>query len=115
MHAFQVAELLAIGAILSAVLRFMHHSLCAAEEGFASLFVTVDRTSLGWPRGVQESDAPWAWARSQPLAPETPAGTPEDGTGHGDGGRWTDVPPARGGLVVPVDRVRPIHLGVRTT
>jgi hypothetical protein len=35
-------------------------TLSRAEGGFSSLFVPPDR-ALGWPRGVQESDAPWAW------------------------------------------------------
>ena len=31
----------------------------------ASLFVPPDRR-LGWPRGVQESDEPWAWRTPEP-------------------------------------------------
>jgi hypothetical protein len=30
------------------------------SDGIAQLFVPPDRT-LGWPRGVQESDDPWGW------------------------------------------------------
>ncbi len=31
-----------------------------ASDVMASLFVPPDRR-LGWPHGVQEQDAPWAW------------------------------------------------------
>jgi hypothetical protein len=46
--------------------RLVLGTLDRAEAGFASLFVPPDRT-LGWPRGVQESDAPWGW--HPPLDP----------------------------------------------
>jgi len=113
MHAIQIVELFVVGAILSTALRFMHHSLCAAEEGFASLFVMVDRTTLGWPRGVQESDEPWGWHEGLLPPPERPGGPDDDGPDAGSGARWLLTQPVPGGLVVPVDRVRPVHLGVR--
>ena len=60
MDAVQLVQLLTIGACLYAAARFGLGSLDRAEAVFASLFVPPDRT-LGWPRGVQESDAPWGW------------------------------------------------------
>ena len=60
MDAGQLAQLLTLGACLYLATRFGLGALDRAEAGFASLFVPPDRT-LGWPRGVQESDAPWGW------------------------------------------------------
>jgi hypothetical protein len=60
MDAVPLTQLFATGALLFLVVRFALHSLSQAEAGFASLFVPPDRT-LPWPRGVQESDAPWGW------------------------------------------------------
>jgi hypothetical protein len=40
--------------------RLILQSVGRASEGIAQLFVPPDR-ALGWPRGVQESDEPWAW------------------------------------------------------
>jgi hypothetical protein len=59
-------QLLTIGALLFLVARFGLHSFEQAEAGFASLFVPPNRT-LPWPRGVQESDSPWAWRPGSPV------------------------------------------------
>jgi hypothetical protein len=60
MDAAHLTQLLALAAGVFAIVRFVLGTLDRAEAGFASLFVPPDRT-LGWPRGVQESDAPWGW------------------------------------------------------
>ena len=43
-------------------------SVGQAADGMATLFVPPDR-ALGWPRGVQEIDDPWAWQVPRPAAP----------------------------------------------
>jgi hypothetical protein len=86
-------------------------SLGRAGDVMAALFVPPDR-SLGWPHGVQESDEPWGWHEPMNAAP------PPDDSGDGDGD-WEASElrelsgPTPGILVVPVDRVAPVHVGVR--
>jgi hypothetical protein len=60
MDTAQVFQLVTIGACIYVAARTAIRPLDQAEAVFASLFVPPDRT-LGWPRGVQESDAPWGW------------------------------------------------------
>jgi len=87
-------------------------SLGRAGDVMAALFVPPDRT-LGWPHGVQESDEPWGWHEPPAAAPDLP-----DNDGNGDGD-WDASElrelsgPTPGILVVPVDRVAPVHVGVR--
>ena len=73
----------------------------------AALFVPPDRT-LGWPRGVQERDDPWAWRPG--LATEQPT---DDTAGPGAGadlGAVLSLPAAaRGGYVEPPRKVTPIR------
>jgi hypothetical protein len=59
--------------------------LGVASDLMASLFVPPDR-ALGWPRGVQEQDAPWTW--------RAPAGSTTD-----------DVDPTS---PVPTQRIAPL-------
>ncbi len=67
MDAGQLAELFASIAILVGLGRYVFGALDRAESGFTSLFVPPSR-DLGWPRGVQESDAPWGWRpAAEPL------------------------------------------------
>ena len=74
MDAGQVIQLLTIGVCFYLAARFGLGSLDRAEAVFASLFVPPDRT-LGWPRGVQESDAPWGWQPAvDPFADDEAAG-----------------------------------------
>ena len=75
-------------------------------DGMAQLFVPPDRT-LGWPRGVQESDEPWAWRK--PVAAPTPeiadlTVAPQLGAST-DLAALEDVEPTS--LVVAVHRVDP--------
>ena len=66
MDAAHLTQLLALAAFVIVFVRLVLGTLDRAEAGFASLFVPPDRT-LGWPRGIQESDAPWGW--HPPLNP----------------------------------------------
>jgi hypothetical protein len=91
--------------------RFVVTTMGRAGDVMATLFVPPDR-ALGWPHGVQESDEPWAWRRPPSVASERPIDPKDDGGGGpADPPEWTD--PAAGRFVVPVDRVAPVHLGVR--
>ena len=67
---------LLIPAVLALVLifvpRLVLQSVGRASEGIAQLFVPPDR-ALGWPRGVQESDEPWAWREPAVGLPGEPA------------------------------------------
>jgi hypothetical protein len=90
-------------------------SLGRAGDVMAALFVPPDRT-LGWPHGVQESDEPWGWHEPMNAAPAPAGGGESDDDGDGD---WEASElrelggPTSGILVVPVERVAPVHVGVR--
>jgi hypothetical protein len=91
--------------------RFVLSTAGRAGEGMATLFVPPDRT-LGWPRGIQESDEPWA-CRERAAATRPP--DPDDG-GRAEGPPGdlpTLIEPRHGGYVVPVARVAPVHHRVR--
>jgi hypothetical protein len=91
--------------------RFILSSMGRAGDAMATLFVPPDQ-ALGWPHGVQESDEPWGWRRPRSVASERRTEPNDDGGGGSANPReWTD--PAAGRFVVPVDRVAPVHLGVR--
>jgi hypothetical protein len=92
--------------------RFVLSTMGRAGDVMASLFVPPDR-ALGWPRGVQESDEPWGWRRPSAGGLSRPGdtGADDDDRGSGEARDWTE--PLHGTFVVPVDRVAPVHLGVR--
>ena len=56
---------IAIVAGLIGLARRVLGAMGSSSDVMASLFVPPDR-SLGWPRGVQESDEPWAWRTPDP-------------------------------------------------
>ena len=104
---------LLIGAGLS---RFILSSMGRAGDAMATLFVPPDQ-SLGWPHGVQESDEPWGWRGPATASRGLPDPGPTDDHDQG-GGDEGDLPGGdrdlrSGSFVVPVDRVAPVHLGVR--
>jgi hypothetical protein len=105
MDAAHLAQLMALAGIVFGLARFLLHSLDRAEAGFASLFVPPDQT-LGWPHGVQESDAPWGW--------QPPAETidPEADELVADFDPDTQAPTIvhMGSYVEPTQRVAPVHL-----
>src|SRR5258705_10308077 len=92
--------------------RFVVTTMGRAGDVMATLFVPPDQ-ALGWPRGVQESDEPWGWRRSTAAGSSRPVdrGDDDDDRASGDVREW--VEPLHGTFVVPVDRVAPVHLGVR--
>jgi hypothetical protein len=57
-------SLVTLAAVVAAAVvfvpRLLLESAGRASDGIAQLFIPPDRT-LGWPHGVQESDAPWGW------------------------------------------------------
>ena len=111
MDAAELTKLFALVIVLIGLGRFVLTSLDRAEHGFASLFVPPDR-ALGWPRGVQESDEPWAW-RASATEVEDPGLTPPGGPGQRT---VLDPPPEaepRRSLVVPVHPVAPIRFSLR--
>ncbi len=58
--------------------RVLLESVGRASDGIAQLFVPPDR-ALGWPRGVQERDEPWAW-RTVAASSAAADGTREEST-----------------------------------
>jgi hypothetical protein len=112
MDASAITQALVLFVAVTAATRFMLAPLARAGDGIATLFGPQNHT-LGWPRGVQESDEPWAWRMPQtPVLDQSVAPDP-----HGD-----DPLPATtevwvesrvGTLVVPVARVEAIRLRVR--
>ena len=50
-------------------------SVAATGDVVAQLFVPPNR-ALGWPRGVQESDAPWGWRPASVLVDPPAAADP---------------------------------------
>jgi hypothetical protein len=82
-------------------------SVGAAGDVVAQLFVPPN-LALGWPRGVQESDAPWGWRAPAPGPDPEEIGGPTDWPGEGlvDLDELT-LPIRAGSYVVPVQRVLP--------
>ena len=107
-HLMLAAVLVVAGFVLASP---MFASVGQAADGMATLFVPFDR-ALGWPRGVQESDEPWAWHAPDPAS----ATVDIDGDAGSDDRRSGDVSwvgPDRGAYVVPLALVEPVHLTVR--
>jgi hypothetical protein len=91
--------------------RFVVSSVGRAGDVMAALFVPPDQ-ALGWPRGVQEGDAPWGWRGMASPAADRPIDRGDDDDHASSELReWRDPPP--GSFVVPVDRVAPVRFGVR--
>ncbi|HEX2756584.1 MAG TPA: hypothetical protein VHM48_14040 [Candidatus Limnocylindrales bacterium] len=111
MDAADLAAGSALAAIAVAIGWFILGSLGRAADSMATLFVPPDRT-LGWPRGVQESDEPWGW-RAAARSADDPTGP--DGLDDEDWptGLHVGPEPPRGTFVVAVMPVAPIRLVVR--
>ena len=89
--------------------RLLLASVGSAGDVLAQLFVPPDR-ALGWPHGVQESDAPWGWqpgAAAQATAPaaDQPVTDLDDVLDLAASGR--------AGYVEPPHRVAPIRFRAR--
>jgi hypothetical protein len=113
MDASQLGEAAVVVSMAVVVGRFILRPIGGAGDMMAGLFVPPDR-SLGWPRGVQESDEPWGW-RSGRTEPEVVGGPDDDlDGGSGDDAEAEDGILGRSGsLVVPIGRVTPVRLGLR--
>jgi hypothetical protein len=87
------------------VSRPLVQSVGTAGDVVAQLFVPPNRT-LGWPRGVQESDAPWGWRA--PGIGEALTVNPGPATDAESDPVDLDALPAvrAGSFVVPVQPVR---------
>jgi hypothetical protein len=105
MDAAHLAQMMALAGIVLGLARFLLHSLDLAEAGFASLFVPPDRT-LGWPHGVQESDAPCGW---QPAAAAIDPEADEIIADFDPGAQAPTIVHA-GSYVEPTRLVAPVHL-----
>ncbi|SRR5258706_1796124 len=110
MDAGQLLQLLVLLAVVSAVGQVAIGAAGRASDGIANLFVPPNR-ALGWPRGVQESDEPWGWRTPPVSTAEPPIDDGGDGDPPDEAGPWSE--PRRGGLLVPIGRVRPVRLVVR--
>ncbi len=86
--------------------RLVLGSVGAAGDVVAQLFVPPDR-SLGWPQGVQESDAPWGWRLPAPSSPLDLTPSPAEPSPFVADVDLLDSPVRSGSFVVPVQRVRP--------
>lgn len=112
MDASHLTQTFALAAVALAIGRFVLTSAGRAGDGMAGLFVPPDR-SLGWPAGVQEIDEPWAWRR--PTSGIRDVVLSQDA----DDGRTPSVDalsiePRHGRYVVPLARVAPVRLAVRS-
>jgi hypothetical protein len=112
MDASPITQALLLFVVVTAATRYILAPLARAGDGIATLFGSQTHT-LGWPRGVQESDEPWGW-RTLQLPVIDQAAPPDD--------RIDDPPPATtevwvesraGTFVVPVAPVEAIRMGVR--
>jgi hypothetical protein len=112
MDALPIAQALVLFVAVTAATRFMLAPLARAGDGIATLFGPQNH-SLGWPRGVQESDEPWAWRTPQQAVVDQPA-SPDDGNGDPrPPGPEVWVDSRSGRFLVPVAPVEAIRLRVR--
>jgi hypothetical protein len=112
MDASPITQALLLFVAVTAATRFILAPLARAGDGIATLFGPQNH-ALGWPRGVQESDEPWAW-RTPQFAVVDHSTQPDDPSGDA----LSDVSDAwvessSGRFLVPVTPVEPIRLRVR--
>ena len=112
MDAADLAQTIALLAIVMFGCRYGIATFTRAGEGIATLFVPPDRT-LGWPRGVQEGDEPWGWRPAQVAASLPLIGRDRADDDLPPGERIPLVVPA-GSFMVPVGPVKPVHLAIRS-
>jgi hypothetical protein len=88
------------------VARPLVESVGTAGDVMAQLFVPPNR-ALGWPHGVQESDAPWGWRSPSAVIDPPMMGGPFDGADLEPLDPDALSTPIRAGsFVVPVQPVR---------
>src|SRR5258705_11802045 len=112
MDASPITQALLLFVAVTAATRYVLAPLARAGDGIATLFGPQNHT-LGWPRGVQESDEPWAWHSPGPVVVNQ-SGLPDDRSGDpfSDVSEvWVDSRSGR--FLVPVAPVEAIRLRVR--
>jgi ABC-type hemin transport system substrate-binding protein len=112
MDASPITQALVLFVAVTAATRFILAPLARAGDGIATLFGPQNH-ALGWPRGVQESDEPWAW-RTPQLVVVNQSPHPDDHSGDplSDVSEvWVDS--LSGRFLVPVAPVEAIRLRVR--
>jgi hypothetical protein len=112
MDASPITQALILFALATATTRFVLTPLARAGDGIATLFGPQDQT-LGWPRGVQESDEPWAWRIPRQAVVDPSA--PRNDRGHDPLPDLSEVwlEARTGTFVVPLAPVAAIRLRVR--
>jgi hypothetical protein len=107
MDASPITQALVLFVIVTATTRYVLAPLARAGDGIATLFGPQTHT-LGWPRGVQEGDEPWAWRAPQQAA--LPNDRADDDQRPGP---EVETEGRSGTFVVPVAPVEAIRMGVR--
>jgi hypothetical protein len=112
MDASPITQALFLFVLLTVTTRFVLGPLARAGDGIVTLFGPQSH-SLGWPRGVQEIDEPWAWRTAEEAAVDSSARR-DDGGGDlladmAEG--WVDAPV--GMFLVPIAPVETVRVGVR--
>ena len=107
MDASPITQALVLFVLVTATTRYVLAPLARAGDGIATLFGPQTHT-LGWPRGVQESDEPWAWRTPQQAALPNDRADDDQSPGPEIGIEWRV-----GTFVVPVAPVEAIRMGVR--
>jgi len=112
MDALPIAQALVLFVAVTAATRFMLAPLARAGDGIATLFGPQGH-SLGWPRGVQESDEPWGWRAPHRVVVDQFSEPDQRGNDQlpATSEVWVDSRP--GSFLVPVARVQAIRLRVR--
>ena len=112
MDASPITQALFLFVLLTVTTRFVLGPLARAGDGIVTLFGPQSH-ALGWPRGVQEIDEPWAWRTARDVAVD-PSAQRDDG---GDDlpadmtEGWVDAPV--GMFLVPLAPVEAVRVGVR--
>ena len=112
MDAGHLTQIFVFAGATVAVGRFVVTTFGKAEGGIAALFVPPDQT-LGWPRGVQESDEHWGWHPGIPPATEVFDAAGDEPGRDDRGGPPAEAPLPTGRFVVEPAPVAPIRFRTR--
>jgi hypothetical protein len=107
-----ILQALILFAVVTAATRYVLAPLARAGDGISTLFGPQNHT-LGWPRGVQESDEPWAWRTPQQVAFDPQIAPDDVGGNPHPAGPEVRVESRPGTFVVPVAPVEAIRVCVR--
>jgi hypothetical protein len=112
MDASPITQALLVFVVVTAATRFILAPLARAGDGIATLFGPQNHM-LGWPRGVQERDEPWAWRTPQQAVVDQPA-PPDDRSGDPyPPGPEVGAESREGTFIVSVASVASIRVRVR--